>query len=127
MKLFTDLSAPEHISVCYRPQDSFICSVTVLINLTSFTGNVLKRISENHFSDVANGNPCTWFLVTDSTLYFQAFQHLLCSGIKLGSSFMEVTADGGVKPPNSLNHPSLAQPLFPFSVFGLCCPSLPLS
>lgn len=124
VKPFIDLSALEHISVCYRPQDSFVCSVTVLINRTSFTGNVLERISENHFSDVVNGNPCTWFLVTDSMLYFQEFQHLLCSGIKLGSSFIEVTADGGAKPPNSLNHPSLPLPLFPFSVSLSVCLSL---
>lgn len=116
MEPFIDLNVPEHISVCYRPRDTFVCSVTVHIKLTFYGGNVLKRISENHFSDVVNRNPCTWFLVTDSVLYFQAFQHLLRSGIKLGSSFIEVTADGGVKPPNSLNHPSLALPLFPFSV-----------
>lgn len=114
VKPFIDLGAPEHISVCNRPHDSFVWPVTLLINLTYFTENVLKRISENHFSDVVNGNPNTRFLVTDSMLYFQAFQHLFCSGIKLGSSFIEVTADGGVKPPNSLNHPSLSLPLFRF-------------
>lgn len=34
-------------------------------------GNVWKTISENHFSDVVNGNSCTWFLVANSVVQHQ--------------------------------------------------------
>lgn len=60
---------------------------------------------------VVNGNSCTWFLVAISVV-----QHQFCCGIKLASSFIEVTADWGVKPLNSLNHPSLSLHLFSISV-----------
>lgn len=74
-------------------------------------GNALKTISENHFSGVANGNSCTWFLLANSVV-----QHQFRCGIKVASSFIEVTADGGVKPLNSLNHLSLSVHLYPISV-----------
>lgn len=48
---------------------------------------------------------------------YYAFQHILSSGYKLGSSFTEVTADRSVKPSHLLNHPSQSQPLFPCSFF----------
>lgn len=64
-------------------------------------GNASKITFQIHFSDVVSGNTRPCFLVTDPLHYFQAFQHLLCSAIKLGSSFIKVTAEEGVKPLNS--------------------------
>lgn len=53
------------------------------------------------------------YMVSYNKFYalFSSIQHLFCSGVKPGSSFIEVTADGGVKPPNLVNHPSLSLPL----------------
>lgn len=92
-------------------------------------GNALKTISENHFSGVANGNSCTWFLLanfcgsasilfwykTSSFIFYRSYCWRRCKTSKLIESSLSVCA-------------SLSYFCLPLCLsLCVCCPSLPLS
>lgn len=97
---------------------------------------ILKKTSKSHFWFIFYFLPfnlCIWFLTTYSMFCIQAF-YLLLYSVQVWNSVhlvKKITADWGVKPLNSMNHPPVSVPLF--SCLALCpprplhCPSLPLT
>lgn len=95
---------------------------------------ILKKTSKSHFWFIFYFLPfnlCIWFLTTYSMFCIQAF-YLLLYSVQVWNSVhlvKKITADWGVKPLNSMNHPLVSVPLF--SCLALCpprplhCPSLP--